>query len=282
MKNILTEKEKTIEAFRDCLMREERSEGTIQKYIRDVRAFLLFLCSREISKEITVEWKESLICSGYAVSTINSMLAALNRFLRFCGREECRVRPLRRQRRIFCDRERELSKEEYFRLLRAAEREGKRRLYFILQTISATGIRISELKYITAEALGKRRAEVSGKGKLRTVVLTKELCQALKGYCRENGIKTGSVFVTRNGRPVDRSNIWAEMKRLCKSAGVDETKVFPHNLRHLFARAFYRLNRDIAKLADVLGHSSIETTRIYIMESGREHERQIARLGFVV
>ncbi len=274
--------EKTVGAFRSCLLREERSTGTIQKYARDVRAFLAFLSGRELSKEAALEWKESLIRSGYAVSTINSMLAALNRFLRFCGREEYRVRPLRRQRRIFRDRERELSKEEYFRLLRAAEREGKRRLYFILQTIGATGIRISELKYITAEALKKRRAEVSGKGKRRTVVLTKELCRALKGYCRENGIERGSVFVTRNGRPVDRSNVWAEMKRLCRSAGVDETKVFPHNLRHLFARAFYRLNRDIAKLADLLGHSSIETTRIYIMESGREHERQMARLGFVV
>ena len=274
--------EKQIERFRAHLIREEKSGGTVEKYLRDVRSFFHFLPDVRVTKEQTLAWKEHLIDAGYAAATVNSMLASLNSFLRFLGRTECCVRPLRRQRRIFRDRDRELSKEEYLRLLRAAEQAGKRRLYFILQTISATGIRISELRFITVQSLKTRRAEVDCKGKQRVVLLTEKLCRALRGYCRETGISSGPVFVTKNGNPVDRSNIWTEMKRLCSAAGVEAKKVFPHNLRHLFARAFYRLNRDIAKLADLLGHSSIDTTRIYIMESDREHERLVDRLGFVV
>ena len=228
------------------------------------------------------EWKDFLLQSGYAVATINSMLTAVNGFFRFMGWEECRVRPLRRQRRIFCDEKKELTKEEYFCLLSAAEERGNQRLYCILQTIAATGIRISELPFITAEALKAGRAEVNCKGKLRVIFLTKKLCRTLRQYCRQQGILSGSVFVTKSGRPVNRSNIWAEMKKLCESAGVAAEKVFPHNLRHLFARTFYRMEKDIAKLADLLGHTSIETTRIYLMESGREHERQIGRLGLVI
>ena len=274
--------EKQIERFRDHLIREEKSSGTVEKYLRDVRSFFRFLPEKRVTKEQTLAWKEHLICSGYAAATVNSMLASLNSFLRFLGRTECCVRPLRRQRRIFRDRDRELTKEEYDRLLRAAQQAGKRRLYFILQTLAATGIRISELRFITAQSLRTRRAEVDCKGKQRVVLLTEKLCRSLRAYCREEGISSGPVFVTRKGNPVDRSNVWTEMKRLCGAAGVEAKKVFPHNLRHLFARAFYRLNRDIAKLADLLGHSSIDTTRIYIMESDREHEKLVDRLGFVV
>ena len=274
--------------FREYLLREEKAAGTVEKYLRDVRAFFRFLSDgvpagiSGITKENALAWKDFLVSSGYAAATVNSMLASLNSFLRFCGLARCCVRPVRRQRRIFRERERELTEEEYFRLLQAAEETGRQRLYFILETIASTGIRISELRFITVPALRTRRAEVNSKGKQRIVLLTEKLCRALQRYCAEQGIADGPVFVTKNGNPVDRSNVWTEMKRLCSIAGVEAKKVFPHNLRHLFARAFYRLNHDIAKLADLLGHSSIDTTRIYIMESGREHERLVERLGLVV
>ena len=275
-----------VKSFESWLQREERSQGTIEKYLRDLRAFCRFGAEQNATaeelKEKLASWKDYLIRSGYAVVTVNSMLTAVNGFFRFMGWEECRVRPVRRQRRIFSDEKKELSKSEYMCLLRAAEEEGNQRLYYILQTIAATGIRISELPFITAEALKAGRAEVNCKGKLRVIFLTKKLCRTLRQYCRQQGILSGSVFVTKSGRPVNRSNIWAEMKKLCESAGVAAEKVFPHNLRHLFARTFYRMEKDIAKLADLLGHTSIETTRIYLMESGREHERQIGRLGLVI
>ena len=274
--------ETQIGCFRDHLLREEKSSGTVEKYLRDIRSFFLSLSDGEVTKERALAWKEHLVQSGYAASTVNSMLASLNGFLRFIGQAEYCVRPLRRQRRVFRDRDRELTKEEYFRLLQAARDTGKRRLYFILQTIGATGIRISELRFITAGSLKTRRAEVDCKGKQRTVLLTEKLCRSLRRYCREEGITDGPVFVTKNGNPVDRSNVWTEMQHLCSAAKVDRKKVFPHNLRHLFARAFYRLNHDIAKLADLLGHSSIDTTRIYIIEIDREHEKMVSRLGFVV
>lgn len=282
-----------LKEFEEYLICGEKSRGTIEKYLRDVRTFLRFLKTEGtkepvgpeevsgITKEKTIAWKESLVRSGYAAATVNSMLASLNSFLRFHGLFSLCVRPLRRQRRIFRDRRRELSKEEYLRLVRAAEETGKRRLSFILQTIASTGIRISELRFITAESLRTRRAEVNCKGKQRTVLLTGELCRKLMRYCREEGIAGGPVFITKNGNPVNRSNIWTEMKRLCSRAGVEPDKVFPHNLRSLFARVFYSLKRDIAKLADLLGHSSIDTTRIYIMESGREHERLVEKMGLV-
>ena len=275
-----------MDLYESWLRQEERSAGTIEKYLRDLKAFFRFLPEKNLPKEAAKEsltaWKEYLIRSGYAVVTVNSMLTAVNGFFRFIGWEECRVRPLKMQKRIFSDENKELTKAEYLCLLKTAEEEGNQRLYYILQTIAATGIRISELPFVTVESLSSGRSEVRCKGKLRVILITKKLCRALQRYCRNRGIKSGPVFITRSGRPVDRSNIWSEMKRLCKAAGVDAKKVFPHNLRHLFARTFYRMEKDIAKLADLLGHASIDTTRIYIMESGREHERQIERMGLVV
>ena len=275
-----------VKSFESWLQREERSQGTIEKYLRDLRAFCRFGAEQNATaeelKEKLASWKDYLIRSGYAVVTVNSMLTAVNGFFRFMGWEECRVRPVRRQRRIFSDEKKELSKSEYMCLLRAAEEEGNQRLYYILQTIAATGIRVSELPFITVESLKTGRSEVQCKGKLRVILLTRELCRALQGYCRKKGIQSGPVFITRSGKPVNRSNIWSEMKRLCEVAGVASEKVFPHNLRRLFARTFYRMEKDIAKLADLLGHASIDTTRIYIMESGREHERQVERMGLVL
>lgn len=275
-----------VKSFESWLQREERSQGTIEKYLRDLRAFCRFGAEQNATaeelKEKLASWKDYLIRSGYAVVTVNSMLTAVNGFFRFMGWEECRVRPVRRQRRIFSDEKKELSKSEYMCLLRAAEEEGNQRLYYILQTIAATGIRVSELPFITVESLKTGRSEVQCKGKLRVILLTRKLCRALQGYCRKKGIQSGPVFITRSGKPVNRSNIWSEMKRLCEVAGVASEKVFPHNLRRLFARTFYRMEKDIAKLADLLGHASIDTTRIYIMESGREHERQVERMGLVL
>jgi len=284
MKNEITQKD--MKAFKNWLKQEERSQGTIEKYLRDLKAFFQFLpentLPREAAKESLTAWKEYLIRSEYAVVTINSMLTAVNGFFRFVGWEECRVRPLRMQKRIFSDENKELTKEEYLRLLKTAEKQGNQRLYYILQTIAATGIRVSELPFITVESLRTGRSEVRCKGKLRVILITKKLCKALQSYCRKKKIKSGPIFITRSGTPVNRSNIWSEMKRLCEAAGVSAKKVFPHNLRHLFAKTFYRMEKDIAKLADLLGHASIDTTRIYIMESGREHERQVERMGLVI
>lgn len=268
--------------FLDHLRQEERSPGTIAKYLRDIRCFFLSLPpDRHVDKDQVLRWKETLTAQ-YATSTVNTMLAALNSFLGFLGWYDCRVKAIRQQRKLFREKERELDKGEYLRLLAAAKGMGKGRLYFLMETLSSTGIRVSELPFITVEALAAGRATVDCKGKRRTILLTGKLCRRLKGYCRSKGITAGPVFVTRTGRPLDRSNIWRELQGLCARAGVDKRKVFPHNFRHLFAKAFYALKQDIAKLADLLGHASIETTRIYIMESGAEHRRQIERLGFVL
>lgn len=260
--------------FMRWLNEEEKSQATIDKYIRDIRCFLEFLDGREISKEITIKYKDYL--SGqYAPASTNSMLAALNSFLCFMNLENCRVKQLKIQRQIFTHDEKELSKEEYQRLLKAAEGT---RLSLILQTICGTGIRISELKYITVEAVQHGRTVVNCKNKTRVIFLPSSLQQLLKAYIKKSGIKAGSVFVSRNGKPLDRSNIWKEMKTLCEKANVAKSKVFPHNLRHLFARTFYSIDRDIVRLADLLGHSSINTTRIYTMETGSQH---ISRLELV-
>ena len=317
--------EENIILFQKWLQEEERSEGTIEKYLRDVRAFRRFLAGEsaetrgqrtceqaseiqnangskhegrsrddrgdaartenaagKLTKDDVTAWKDFLVKSGYAAATINSMLTAVNTFLRFMGWEECRVRPLKRQRNIFSDEKKELTKAEYIRLLSAAKKKKNPRLYFILQTIASTGIRVSELPFITAESLKTGRSEVDCKGKRRVIILTKKLCRMLRRYCSLNSIDQGPVFVTKSGQPVNRSNLWSEMKQLCEAANVSAKKVFPHNLRHLFARTFYRVEKDIAKLADLLGHTSIETTRIYLMESGAEHEKRVARLGLVV
>jgi len=276
-KNLLT---RQIDEFRDHLLWEEKSAKTVEKYLRDIRAFADFAGEQTITKELTVAWKRHLECRGYAVRSVNSMLAALNSFLRCSGREDCRVKTLRVQRQTYCAVEKELSREEYLRLLDASGAHPQ--LNLVLQTICATGIRVSELCYFTVEALQRGEVCVRCKSKTRTILIPRKLRRKLLDYARERHIISGPVFVTRRGRPLDRSNIWTQMKRLCSRAGVSPGKVFPHNLRKLFARTFYNIEKDIAKLADILGHSSIETTRIYIMTTGIEHRRRIEQLGLVI
>lgn len=274
--------EETVKRYKKHLILEERSQGTIEKYERDITAFLRFLPEKKlVEKEVVLAYKEYLQ-KTYAISTVNSMLAAINSLFSFLGWHDCRVKPYKQQRQIFRDKSKELKKEEYFRLLQAAKRKGNTRLFYIMQTIGSTGIRISELAYITVEAVEQGQAVVRSKGKLRTVMLGQKLRDTLCKYCQKQGIEAGPVFVTQSGKPMDRSNIWGEMKKLCADAKVDGAKVFPHNFRHLFAVTFYNLEKDIAKLADLLGHASIQTTRIYIMESGAEHEKQVNRLGLVI
>ena len=268
--------------YKEHLRLEERSGATVEKYIRDIRRFYTALPEDKlVDKRMVLAWKERMI-ENYSGSTVNTMMAAVNSFFAFQGWEELRVRSVRLQRKIYRDKEQELSKEEYLRLLSAARGQGKDRLYYLMQTLSATGIRISELSFITVEAVRRGWAQVDCKGKQRTILITKRLRFALLGYCEKKKIRSGAVFCTRSGQAMDRSNIWRELRRLCEAAGVEPEKVFPHNFRHLFAVTFYRQEKDIAKLADLLGHASIETTRIYIMESGAEHERQVERLGLVL
>lgn len=263
------------------LRREERSRNTLEKYSRDLRAFFVFLAGRELGKEALLDWKERLV-AAYAPASVNSMLAAVNGFFDWLECPQYKVRPLKIQREIYSRPERELNINEYKRLVQAAREKKNQRLALLLQTICSTGIRVSELTSITVDALHTGRTSVDCKGKRRTVFLSKELCRSLKQFCRERKIEKGVVFRTAGGRPLDRTNIWREMKALCKSAGVEQSKVFPHNLRHLFARTYYSLEKDLSRLSDLLGHSSIETTRIYTMESGSRHIRQIERMGLVL
>lgn len=269
-------------AFERHLRLEEREPGTIEKYLRDVRAFAAWLDERPLNKEAVVAWKENLLAKHYAPSTVNSMLIAVNRFFRFQHWDELRVKTVRVQRQIFRRRDKELTKEEYTRLLDAAQDLGRERLALLMETICATGIRVSEVKYITLEALRAGRAEISLKGKVRTILIPGKLCRKLERYAKKQNIATGEIFLTRRGKGLSRRQIWAEMKALCARAGVAASKVFPHNLRHLFARTFYRASRDVAQLADVLGHSSIETTRIYLLSTGANHTRQLERLGLIL
>lgn len=273
-KSILTD-------FSAQLASEERSAATIQKYLRDIQAFASFLAGREITKELAAAWKEHLLEQDYAPVTINSMLSAVNRFLRFLGREDCRIRFLRVQRRTFREQDRELTRAEYQRLLDAAAASGKERLALLMETICSTGIRVSEVRYITVEAAQLGRAEISLKGKLRTILLPAKLCRKLLKYAKKQKTASGEIFLTKSGTPLSRRQIWREMKGLCRAAGVEESKVFPHNLRHLFATVFYKVCRDIVKLADILGHSSVNTTRIYLLTTGEEHARQMEKLGLV-
>ena len=268
-----------IPAFAASLRREGRSAGTVEKYLRDVEAFARWLDGRELTD--AAGWRELLAQRGYAPSTVNSMLSALNSFLRFLGREDCRVRFLRVQRRVFRERGRELNREEYQRLLESARSQGRERLALLMEAVCSTGIRVSEVRCLTVEAALRGRAEVSLKGKIRTVLLPAKLCRKLLKYAKTQKTASGEIFLTKSGKGLSRGQIWREMKDLCQAAGVERSKVFPHNLRHLFARAFYRASRDIVKLADVLGHSSIDTTRIYLMTTGEEHARQLERLGLV-
>ena len=278
-KTVLTEK--TIENFRRFLYESEKSENTIEKYIRDVRAFLVF-SSDGVTKDTVISYKQFLIESGYAVRSINSMLASLNSLFSFLGRYDLRVKALKLQREIYRPEEKELTKQEYLRLLNAAKQQRNERLFFILEAICATGIRVSELKFITVEAVRKGEAAVSLKGKTRTVFIVRDLQKKLLQYILKNNISSGPVFVTRAGRPLNRTTIWREMKNLCMEAEVNPQKVFPHNLRRLFARVFYGLEKDIAKLADLLGHSSMNTTRIYIMATGAEHRTRMERMRLML
>ena len=267
--------------FRGFLREEEREQGTIEKYLRDIRIFAVWAGEREINKELTASWKEHLKAEGFRPETINGKLSAVNKFFRFLGWEDCRVKYLKIQRRLFRRADKNLTKEEYKRLVETADSSGKERLALLMEVICATGIRVSEVKHITAEAVQAGRAEVSLKGKIRIILLPGKLCRKLQKYARKQKIVSGEIFLTRNGKGLTRRQIWAEMKGLCNKAGVAPSKVFPHNLRHLFARTFYRIYKDVAKLADVLGHSSIETTRVYLISTGMEHARQLERLGLI-
>ena len=280
MERLLTKKLAT--GFQQQLRLEEKSENTLSKYMRDVTVFFDFAGKRVIRKELVILFKQHLIDRHYAVTTINSMLAALNCFFTWLGWTDCKVKMLKVQKQVYRPEEKELTQEEYQRLLSAANKKGNEQLYLLLQTICATGIRVSELQYITVEAVQRGEAKVNCKGKTRTIFLVKKLRKKLLAYIREKGLKSGPVFVTKRGKPLDRTRIWREMKGLCQQAKVDPRKVFPHNLRHLFARVFYGIEKDIAKLADILGHSSIETTRIYIISTGSEHRKRMERMHLIL
>lgn len=270
-----------LQKFETFLRNEEKSEATVDKYMRDVRCFAEFSGGNDITKQSVMEYKNRLGIN-YAVSSANSMLAAMNAFLRFCGWHELCVKHFRVQRQAFCSEDKELTRDEYVRLINAARCRHNQRLDLIIQTICGTGIRVSELKYITVEAVRRGEALVSCKGNNRRIFIVPQLKKRLIRYINDQGIKKGAVFVTRSGRCVSRSNIWREMKSLCEDAGVAPSKVFPHNLRHLFARTFYRLEKDIAKLADILGHASINTTRIYIVTTGAEHKRKMENMHLII
>ena len=269
-----------IQAFRIHLIEEEKASATIEKYMHDVMVFAEWLGERDLEKTVILAYKAEL-CENHAPASVNAALVSLNQFFVFCGLHDLRVKNLKIQRQMFANSDKELSKTEYERLLTAARSKKNERLYLLMQTICSTGIRVSELRFVTVEAVERGIAEINCKGKRRQVFLPKELRKMLGRYIREQNRKSGAVFVTKNGNPLDRSNIWSDMKKLCKSAGVSEKKVFPHNLRHLFARTFYSLQKDVVRLADILGHSSINTTRIYTMETGVVHRRQIERLGLL-
>lgn len=272
---------KQIKDYAIYLWEQERAEQTIRKYIHDLNALKEHLDGGPLTKEALIGWKQHL-AEIYAPASVNTMLAAVNGFLAFMGWRKLTVRLLKIQKSLFCDERRELTRAEYARLIHTAQNQGKERLALILQTICATGIRISELRFITAETVSAGRAKIVNKGKHRLIFLPDKLRGLLKRYLRKQKRTTGTVFVTRTGKPLDRSNIWREMKALCESAGVEADKVFPHNLRHLFARVYYSVEKDLLRLADILGHSSVNTTRIYTMESGLVHARHMERMGLII
>lgn len=273
---------KRLEQFKQYLLSEEKSRATVEKYLRDTTAFFAFVQTRSVSKTLVIEYKQALMEKGYAVRSINSMLSSINSLFSFLGWYDCKVKTIKQQRQIFCGEDKELTKAEYLRLLNTATKTKNERLNLIIQTICSTGIRVSELQYITVEAVSRGEATVNCKGKTRTIIIVKQLRRKLLQYAKERHMKTGPVFVTRSGNPVSRTNIWREMKSLCEAANVNPSKVFPHNLRHLFARTFYGIEKDIAKLADILGHSSINTTRIYIISTGEEHRKRLENMRLVI
>lgn len=274
---------KVIGDFRKHLYGEERSEATVDKYMRDIMRFYEYLPKddKAVTKERLVAYKSSF-SDRYKVSSINSMLVALNGLLDYMKLDDLKLKLHKVQRSVFYEDDRELTKDEYKRLLDTALKKGDQRLYMLLQTICGTGIRVSEHKYITVEAVNEGKAVVHNKGKVRTIFIPKKLKWLLKDYCRQKNISTGPVFITKNGKPVDRSNIWNAMKKLCKEAKVDDKKVFPHNLRHLFALTYYRSQKDVVRLADLLGHASIETTRIYTMITGKECQKSLSKMDLVI
>ncbi len=267
--------------FGEYLEQDEKSKNTIEKYRRDLRKFVEYIDGEEVTKELVIGFKEYLV-EHYAVNSVNSIIASLNRFMQFAGWQEFRVKQLKKQRQVYCPEEKELTKQEYFELIRTAKRERKEKIGLIIQTIGSTGIRISELPSITVQAVKNGVAQVDCKGKNRQVLLPRKLLVKLMHYIRKEHIQCGPIFITKQGNPLDRSNIWKEMKKICRLAGVNEKKVFPHNLRHLFAYSFYQMEKDIAKLADLLGHSNINTTRIYIVSSGVEHRKQIEKMNLLL
>ena len=270
-----------ITAYIRYLCTAERSPGTIENYLRHATAFARWLGDRPVTKELAAGWKEHLLAQGYAPVTVNAMLAAINGLFRFLGWEDCRVKFLKVQRRLFRDPRRELTRQEYDSLVETALDRGQERLALLMEAICATGIRVSEVKYLTVEAAKQGRADISLKGKIRTILLPGKLCRKLLKFARKNKTASGEIFLTKSGKSLSRKQIWCELKSLCAHCGVAPSKVFPHNLRHLFAITFYRVYKDIVRLADVLGHTSIDTTRIYLVTSGAEQSRQLERLGLV-
>ena len=270
-------------AFAAFLQKEEKSPATVEKYLREAQRFAAWLAARgaEVNKEAVTAYKEELLNKGFCPATVNGKLTALDRLFGFLGWEGCKVKHLKVQRRLFREPGKELTREEYERLVNAARTAGKARLALLLEAICATGIRVSEVRYLTVEAARMGKAEIMLKGKIRTILLPNKLCHKLLKYAKKQNTAAGEVFVTRSGKSLSRKQIWAEMKALCKKAGITPTKVFPHNLRHLFARIFYKACKDVAKLADVLGHSSIETTRIYLISTGAEHAKMLQKLRLV-
>ena len=266
--------------FQTYLINEEKASSTISKYLHDVNEFQVWLNERELCKTEVLAYK-TYLCERYAPTSVNASLASLNSFFRFMEWYDLKVKNLKIQKQIFASTDKELTKPEYERLLLAAKQKKNERLYLLLQTICSTGIRVSEVRHITVSAVSRGIAEINCKGKCRRVFLPKQLCRILKQYIKEQKIKSGAVFVTKNGNPLDRSNIWSDMKKLCKAASVSEKKVFPHNLRHLFARTYYSLQKDVVRLADILGHSNVNTTKIYTMETGEVHRAQIQHLGLL-
>lgn len=275
--------EKNLKDYQKHLYEEEKSSATIQKYLCDLKKLQAYAGNRELTKKGMIEYKEMLKDSHkYQLSSINSFLVAANRFFEYMGWYELKVKTFRIQKKAFLPENRNLTRKEYQRLVQIAVKKGQNRLSLILETICATGIRVSELSEITVSDVKRGTADIYCKGKARQVLIPKALQKKLLYYIVKNGVEHGAVFQTANGKAVDRSNIWREMKALCKDSGIPEEKVFPHNLRHLFAKSFYQIEKDIAKLADVLGHSNIETTRIYIKTTSYEHRRQLEAMGLVL
>lgn len=277
MKKITVEK---IEKFKEYLVCEEKADATVEKYIRDIGFFREWLNGECVTKALVLEYKKELT-EKYAPASVNAALSSLNSFFIYNEWYDCKVKALKIQRQIFAERSKELTKCEYERLLVAAKSRKNKRLYHLMQTICSCGIRVSELSAVTVDAVKNRTANINCKGKIRVVILPKELCRVLTDYIKEEKITSGPVFITKKGNPLDRSSIWKMMKDLCEDAGVEREKVFPHNLRHLFARTYYSIQKDIVRLADILGHSSVNTTRIYTMETSDVHRRQIQELGLL-